>query len=39
VHLNPSLGSVIVSPPLIITEDELSDGMNRVADAIDEVST
>lgn len=37
VHLNPSLGSVIVSPPLLITEDELRDGMNRVSEAIDEV--
>lgn len=39
VHLNPSLGSVIISPPLIVSEDKLADGMNRVADAIDEISS
>ncbi|NOY94438.1 MAG: aminotransferase class III-fold pyridoxal phosphate-dependent enzyme [Deltaproteobacteria bacterium] len=36
-HLNAGNGTLIVSPPLIISEDELADGMNRVAEAIDEV--
>jgi len=36
-HLNAGNGTLIVSPPLTIREDELEDGMNRVAEAIDEV--
>ena len=33
-HIKPQLGVIMVAPPLIITEDELNEGLRRMASAI-----